>query len=131
MTMRRSFATALCIALSLCAGCADDDPEYAGLAFDVQSAPPVPVSVESDRIELIAGLAVKVGVQPISSGRKYTDHDLVALRADDADLLAVYSGEDEREFVLVGLREGRTCLQVKLNRQERECIEVQISPAEE
>jgi hypothetical protein len=119
------------LALSICAGCADDNPEYVGLSFDVQSAPPVPVSVESDRIELIAGLAVKVGVEPISSGRDYHDDDLLVLRSDDSDVLAVYAGEDAREFVLVGLREGETCLHVKLNRVERECIEVQILPAEE
>jgi hypothetical protein len=90
------------------------------------------VSVESDRIELVAGLAVKVGVDPISAGEgDYSGRDLVALRAEDTDLLAVYAAEDAREFVLVGLREGDTCLQVKINRQERECIDVTILPSGE
>lgn len=116
----------------VCAGCDDDNPHYAGLSFDVQSAPPIPVSVESDRIELIAGLAVKVGVEPLSSsGTDYQARDLVTLRADDADLLAVYGTEDAREFVLVGLREGDTCLQVRIDRVERECIEVRILPSGE
>jgi hypothetical protein len=114
------------------AGCDEDSPRYAGLEFDVQFVPPVPVSVESDRIELIAGLAVKVGVDPISaSATDYSGRDLVTLRAEDADLLAVYGTEDAREFVLVGLREGDTCLQVKINREERECIEVRILPSGE
>ena len=115
---------------ALCASCADTK-DYAGLEFDVQSAPPIPVSIESDRIELTAGIAVQVEVEPLSSGRSYTDNDVVTLRADDDDLLAVYSGEHAREFVLVGLREGRTCLEVKINRHQEECIDVRILPPEE
>jgi hypothetical protein len=115
-----------------CAGCDDDEPRYAGLSFDVQSAPPTPVSVESDRIELIAGLAVKVGVDPLSTSETdYEKHDVVTLRSDAADLLAVYGTQDAREFVLVGLREGDTCLQVRINRVEQECIEVTILPSGE
>jgi hypothetical protein len=128
----RAWPQLLLLSMLACAGCDDGAPRYAGLSFDVQSAPPVPVSVESDRIELVAGLAVKVAVDPISAGESdYSGRDLVALRAEDADLLAVYGSEDAREFVLVGLREGDTCLQVKINRQERECIEVRILPSGE
>ena len=115
---------------ALASAACDDSPRYAGLEFDVQSAPPSPVSVESDRIELSAGLAVKVGVDPISAGgAEFTRRDKLALRADDEDVLAVYATEDAREFVLVGLREGETCLQVRINRQERECIDVRILPS--
>jgi hypothetical protein len=128
----RAWTQLLLLSALACTGCDDDSPRYAGLSFDVQSAPPVPVSVESDRIELVTGLAVKVGVDPISAGEgDYSGRDLVALRAQDGDLLAVYATEDAREFVLVGLREGDTCLQVKINRQERECIDVRILPSGE
>lgn len=126
----RCWLRAALLAALASAACDDDSPRYAGLEFDVQSAPPSPVSVESDRIELSAGLAVKVGVDPISAGgAEFTRRDKLALRADDEDVFAVYATEDAREFVLVGLREGETCLQVKINRQERECIDVRILPS--
>jgi uncharacterized protein YggU (UPF0235/DUF167 family) len=107
------------------------DEKYEGLSFDVQSAPPVPVSVESDRIELVAGIAVKVRVKPESDGRSYSSKDLVTLRADDSAIFEVYSAEDAREFVLVGLREGASCLEVRINRRAQECIELRVLPAVE
>jgi hypothetical protein len=106
------------------------DEKYDGLSFDVQSSPPVPVSVESDRIELIVGIAVKIEVSPRSAGRSYSSRDQVDLRADDSDLFEVYGAEDPREFVLVGLREGESCLEVNINGRMEECIEVRILPAD-
>lgn len=107
------------------------DEKYDGLSFRVQSSPPVPVSVEGDRIELVAGIAVKVEVQPRSSGRSYSSSDRVSLRADDSAIFEVYGAEDLNEFVLVGLREGESCLEVRVNRRMEECIEVRVLPAEE
>jgi hypothetical protein len=124
--------TKLAILLSsLCVMACVRDEKYDGLSFDVQSAPPVPVSVESDRIELVAGIAVKVSVKPESDGRSYSSKDAVTLRAEDSAIFEVYSSEDAREFVLVGLREGNTCLEVRINRREEECIEVRVLPADE
>jgi hypothetical protein len=119
--------------LLLCAGLAfgcDEGTHYVGVSFEPQSAPPVPVSFESDRIEIPVGIAVQVEARPESSGEAYDKHDLLGLRADDEDLLAVYATEDERQFVFVGLREGETCLEVRLNRSERECIDVRVVPVE-
>jgi len=126
--MNRRISCALAaLVLSACVR----DEKYDGLAFDVQSSPPVPVSVESDRIELVAGIAVKVAVKPASSGRSYSSSDQVNLRADDSDIFEVYDSEDAREFVLVGLREGESCLEVRINLRMEECIEVRVLPAEE
>ena len=126
--MKKNLALVTC-ALALMACSRDED--YAGLSFDVQSSPPIPVSIESDRIKLVAGIAVKVEVEPLSDGDSYSSQDLVALRADDSDIFDVYAAESTREFVLVGLREGETCLSVRINRHEEECIEVRVLPAEE
>lgn len=117
----------LCAALT--AGC-QEGTRYVGLSFDPQSAPPAPVSFEPDRIEIPVGIAVQVEVHPQSSGDGYDKQDLLSLRADDEDLLGVYATEDEHQFVFVGLREGRTCLEVRLNRTERECIDVRVVPVE-
>lgn len=126
MRTRLMFALA---ALTLMA-CVRDE-KYDGLAFDIESSPPVPVSIESDRIDLIAGIAVKIEVAPRSAGRSYSSKDQVNLRADDSDIFEVYGAENPREFVLVGLREGETCLEVRINRRLEECIEVRVLPADE
>lgn len=125
--MREKIALALC-AFGLIACIRDQD--YAGLEFDVESAAPVPVSIESDRIELVAGIAVKVEIKPLSDGRSYSSKDQVTLRADDSEIFTVYGAERAREFVLVGLREGESCLEVRINRDEEECIEVRVLPAD-
>lgn len=124
--MRAGLAIFLC-ALSV-AACTKDE-KYEGLAFEMQSAPPIPVSIESDRIELVAGVAVKVRAKPLSEGRAYTKDDLLSLRADDENVFQVYGAVDPREFVLVGLREGRSCLQVSVKRIDEECIDVRVSAA--
>lgn len=125
--MKRAFSWVLAACFAV--GCGEDT-EYAGLSFELLSAPPVPVSVESDVIEIPAGIAVMVEATPESSGRSFSDNVLLNLRADDEDRLGVYATEQDHQFVLVGLREGRTCLEVRVNRMERECIEVRVLPAE-
>lgn len=116
------------LALLFLAAC---EIEYAGLDFDVQSSPPVPVSIESDRIEIPAGIAIQVAVRPLSEGEPYSASDHVLLRSDDPEVLAVYATTNGRQFVLVGLRKGKTCLQVKINRHEKECIDVRVLAPEE
>jgi hypothetical protein len=116
------------IALAVLAlGCAPKT-EYDGLSFEPKSAPPLPVSFEPDRIEIPVGIAVKVDVKLHSDGREYDDDDLLTLRADDEDVLEVYGAGSDRAFVFVGLREGDTCLEVRVNRKEQECIEVRVLP---
>jgi hypothetical protein len=126
--VRASFAILFCAVCS--AACAHDE-KYVGLSFDPQSAPPIPVSIESDRIELVAGIAVKVEVTPKSDGRAYSKDDLLALHAEDSTIFEVFGTEAAREFVFVGLREGESCLQVRINRHEEECIEVRVSASEQ
>jgi hypothetical protein len=121
---------AIALALLALAACIRDE-KYDGVSFEIESSPPLPVSVESDRIELVAGIAVKVAVQPHSSGRSYSSNDLVALRADDDSIFEVYGTQDAREFVLLGLREGESCLDVRVNRRQEECIEVRVLPADD
>jgi|SRR5688572_29443853 len=124
--MRRG---SLLLLAGLCVAC-NEGPHYVGVSFEPQSAPPVPVSFESDRIEIPVGIAVQVEARPESSGEAYDKHDQLLLRADDEDLLGVYATENERQFVFVGLRQGETCLEVRLNRSERECIDVRVVPVE-
>lgn len=108
-------------------GCADDEPRYAGLEFDIVSAPPTPVSIQTTSIELVQGVAVRVDVTPVSRGQRYRERDLLSLRSRDAERFAVYAGEEsDRSFVFVGLRAGESCLEVTINRDLEECIPVRI-----
>jgi hypothetical protein len=117
---------ALCFATALLLGCAQG-PEYAGLAFDVESAPPVLVNIQSDHITLVAGVAVQISVAPLSSEEDFDDDVRVALRGANPSLLEVFAGKGDREFVLVAVAAGDTCLNVALNRKDQECIPVHIS----
>jgi len=113
----------------LAAACAEDRLIYAGSDFELQSAPPSTASFESDRIQIVAGEAVKVRVLPRSSGElDYTTNDLLAMRPQDANLLEVYSTEREREFVFVANEPGQTCVEVIINRHREECIDVRVMP---
>ncbi|MFT3923335.1 MAG: hypothetical protein QM778_12445 [Myxococcales bacterium] len=117
----------LFLALALLSACAEDRAVYSGMQFDVQSAPASPASFEPDRIELVAGEAVKVLARPRSSGEiDYDDTDILVLRSGDPNVLEVYYTEDEREFVLVGSEAGQTCLEVLINRHREECIPVRV-----
>ena len=50
----------------------------------------------------------------------------VTLRPGDDEIFDVYHGEGDGEFVLVGLRPGRSCLRVRIGRREQECIDVRV-----
>jgi hypothetical protein len=113
----------------LALGC-NSSPHYDGLSFELQSSPPQPASFESDRIEVPAGVAVKVKVKPLSRGEHYDADALLILRPNNAERLAVYDTMEDHAFVFVGLREGETCLRVEIDREEQECLEVRVLPAE-
>jgi hypothetical protein len=106
--------------------CEDDQPRYTGLELDALSSPPESVGLTVDRIEIPAGIAVQVKATIHSTGQNYHADDLLVLRSDDDDVLTVYATESAREYVLVGVHPGATCLNVKINRAEKECIEVRV-----
>lgn len=121
--MKRMFS--LCALLAF-AACGDDGPRYAGVEFDVNSAPPVPVSLTNNAIDISAGISVKVEVTPLSSEDRYTNRHQLDLRPRNPDVLFVYLTEEPRNFVLVGVRPGESCLEVIINREEQECIPVRV-----
>lgn len=126
--MRGSF-----LAFTLCAlaatGC-DDGPSYAGLSFDVISAPPVPVMITSDSVRLVEGIAVKVTVTPLSHGDHFSKKTRISLNAKDPTLVSIFASEAPREFVFVGARSGESCLEVSVGGELEECIPLSVRPAE-
>jgi hypothetical protein len=118
-------------ALAALLACGEDEREYAGVEFELLSAPPIPVSIHTGGLELTAGVAVKVEATPQSSGRSYSKRDRLDLRSSGPELLAVYPSEGEdRHFVFVALRPGETCVEVLVNRHSEECIPARVRPAQ-
>jgi hypothetical protein len=122
--MRRAILPGVSLALLL--GACGADAAYRGLEIDVVSAPPTPVSVQPDRIEMVAGHAVQVKARPLFRNLDPHHRRQLTLRAEDEDLLDVYRGDDEGEFVLVALAAGRSCLRVIVDREDYECIDLRI-----
>ena len=125
--MRSRIATLmLCL---LATACAEDRQVYAGSDFELQYAPPSTASFESDRIQIVAGEAVKVRVLPRSSGElDYSPDDLLSVRPQIASILEVYSTEREHEFVFVANEPGQTCVEVIINRRREDCVDVRVTP---
>ena len=105
-------------------------PSYGSIEFEPLSTPPVSVTVRSFLIEMPEGVAVVVRATPISDSREeYESGDKVDLFSRDRDVLTVHRRDHRREFVLVGVGAGSTCLEVEIDGQPQECIDVEISGA--
>lgn len=121
----------LAVMLAALVACGEDEREYAGVEFELLSAPPIPVSIHVGGLELSAGVAVKVEANPQSSGRSYTKRDRIDLRSSGPEVLSVYPSEEgDRQFVIVALRPGDTCVEVLVNRHSEECIPARVRPAQ-
>lgn len=117
------------LALLLLAGACADDPRYVRLDFEVQSTAPAQTELRSDSVRLVAGFAVKVRARIRSRDEHFERDDLLTLRPDDPALAVVYPGEERREFVLVGVAAGSSCLQVEIEGEPMECIALTVVPA--
>lgn len=113
----------------LLVGCGEEQ-EYAGVEFEVQSAPPTDVKVQSDSIEVPAGVAVRVYARIRSSGAPYGLSDHLSFVGKDSDLVDVALTAQERQVFLVGKNPGRTCLEVRINRALVDCIPFEV-PSQE
>lgn len=122
--MRRIVLCALLFAAP--AACA---PSYGAIDIEPISTPPVSVTVRDFLIEMPAGIAVVVQVSPRSDNQnEYDDTYKVDLISQDREIFNVYRREDRREFVLVGVAEGDTCVEVRIDGSPQDCIEVTITP---
>jgi len=105
-------------------------PSYGSIEFEPLSTPPVAVTVRSFLIEMPEGVAVVVRATPISDGREeYESGDKVDLYSRDRDVMTVHRRDHRREFVLVGVSAGSTCLEVEIDGEPQECIDVEITGA--
>ena len=106
-------------------------PSYGTVEFEAVSNPPVPVTIRSFLIEMPAGVAAVVRARPISENRnEYDSSYKVDLFSADRDILVVERRPSRREFVLIGVNPGSTCLEVEIDGRPEDCIDVEILPPE-
>lgn len=106
------------------------NPEYDRLEIELHSAPPVPVHINSEQIELPVGVAVAVEVAPISGNDyEYFKEDEVELDTEDRKILRVDPTENPRRFVLTGVSAGDTCMTVRVLGERHECIDATVLPS--
>ncbi len=98
-------------------------PRYDGVEITLHSEPPVPVRVSDNEFELPTGIAVAIDIKPLSSNQfDYYQTDQLDLRSDDRQTLRVEPTENPRRFILIGVAQGDTCVQLEVDYQDRGCI---------
>jgi hypothetical protein len=113
------------LAMFVTAGCA---PDFSHVELEPLSTPPVPVSVRGSRVEMPAGVAVVVEAQLQSdNSRPYDDSFQLDLLSQDRVVFTTYPREEERQFVLVGINPGETCMDVVIDGDAEGCVPVMIT----
>lgn len=98
-------------------------PEYDHVEIELYSSPPEPVRISGASIEIPAGIAVAVEVEPISRGRiEYVNDDEVELDSEDRSILKADPTEHPRRFVLIAVEPGETCVIVEVLGNREDCI---------
>ncbi len=106
-------------------------PEYSSLDTEVLVSPPSGSDIRSSRIELPAGTAALIKVFPRSSKSKpYDTHTEINLDSEDVSIFRASPTEDPNKFVLLGQKEGSTCMEVYINDVLEECIPVTVTASE-
>jgi len=115
-------AAALLLA-TLCA-CA---PDYGGLAIEVEGVALAGDYVESRRINLVLGHAVRVHARPRSlTSKVYEDPSRFELVSVDPDIARTYRDPEDWRWVLVARSTGITCIEVRIDNAKQECIEFTV-----
>jgi len=119
----RRFTNLALLALAACA------PDYAYLDVDPVSTPPVFVDITDASITLPAGIAVVVKASPRSGNSEdYDENNQLDLISQDRDVLTTFRRDDPRQFVLAGVFEGETCVEVRIDGDVKDCIPVLVEP---
>lgn len=123
----RSAVTLTAIGASLLLNGCGESPEYGGMTFDLRTNPPVQVTLDDDGIELPVGIAFLIKALPVSANSdRYTASDDMELSSANESILGVYEYERITKVVLVGVREGNTCMRVEINGRNEACIPVRV-----
>jgi hypothetical protein len=122
-TLPKTLALFLSLASVAC------QPNYAGISIEPVSTPPTSVTVRPHLFELPVGVAVAISVRPRSSSNEpYHSNARVELVSLDRNIFDVKRRDDAREFVLVGVAPGETCVEVRIDGVPEECIDAVVRP---
>jgi hypothetical protein len=119
----KTLGLVLLLAMAAC------QPNYNGLAIEPVSTPPTSVTVRPHLFELPVGVAVAISVKPRSSSQEpYHSSARVELVSLDRNVFDVKRRDDPREFVLIGVAPGETCVEVRIDGVAEECIDAVVRP---
>lgn len=115
---------AMGLALVALVGCG---PEFDRLVLTPENQPPADVRVSSEPLRIAAGNVQFVTVEPTSENdQEYDSSTEIALESDDEAVFDVLVGARKREFALVGVAPGSTCMHVELDGDHVDCIDVDV-----
>ncbi len=102
-------------------------PDYGGLAIEVEGVALAGDFVESRRINLVLGHAVRVHARPRSlTSQVYEDPTRFDLISADTDIARTYRDPEDWRWVLVARSVGITCIEVRVDNAKQECVELTV-----
>jgi len=106
-------------------------PKFDHLEISAENLTPDEAQVTGEPLVIPPGNAIAVTVEPESrTSKDYDDDTDVALASEDPAVLDVLVGALDREFVLVGVAEGETCMEVEVDGDRVDCIAVEVRTPE-
>lgn len=128
MNTNRSSSTAALALIGLLGGalmgCA---PDFDHLEMQIDTTPPLAVSVGPTNVALPVGVAVGITATPFdTNGEKMATDVVLALIPENQQVIGVETSLDDRSFVLFGVGPGTTSLTVEVDHQRRLEIPVAV-----
>lgn len=105
-------------------------PDFGTIETVAISSPPGSVNIEryGTYVEVPAGVAVVIRTDIDSRTRtEYEDDTRLDLLSKDREIATTYRRPSPREFVVVGLNPGETCLEVTIEGDAQDCIPVTVT----
>ena len=121
MSLRACLVTVLLVGTA----CSTD---YAGLEIVADDELGPGTVVDLRRVQIPEGRAIRVHARPRSStARTFDDPEELLLRAENPDILRVFSDPEDWRWVLVGRATGPTCIEVVLGGVVEDCIVARVT----
>ena len=102
-------------------------PDYGGLAIEIEGVALAGDYVESRRVNLVLGHVVRVHARPRSlTSQVYENPARFELVSAAPEVARVYRDAEDWRWVLVGRQQGDTCIEVRIDGKEQECLEIRV-----
>ena len=128
MNTNRSSSTAALALIGLLGGALMGcGPDFDHLEMQIDTTPPLAVSVGPTNVALPVGVAVGVTATPFDTNGEKMDADVVlALLPKNQQVIGVVASLDDRSFVFFGVGPGTTSITVEVDHQRRLEIPVTV-----